>query len=114
MIRAEMIHSDWVIYLSPLIMGYTSGLMKMVQDKTIPLLHPYIELVNNECHHEKRYEHYPKIGLIYAKEQNTDEEDLQILKDLYKRFALNFKSELKLFASIDYPLNTLIDEINLN
>lgn len=112
-IRKKVIESDWVIFLSPLIMGFTSALLKKMQDKFIPLVHPYVELVNNECHHEKRYEDYPKLGLVYAREPQTDEEDLQIVSDIYKRFAINFKSELKVFRSIDEPIKKLIHEISI-
>jgi multimeric flavodoxin WrbA len=113
-IRRQAVHSDWVIFLSPLKLGFTSALLKKVQDKFIPLVHPYIELVNNECHHEKRYEKYPKIGLVYAPEADTDEEDLEIVSAIYGRFAINFKSEFGLFKSIEEPPETLIDEINMH
>ena len=111
-IRQEVVNSDWVIFLSPLIMGFTSALMKILQDKFVPLVHPYIELVNNECHHEKRYENYPKIGLVYSREADTDEEDLKIVSDIYSRFAINFKSEFGLFKSIEESPETLVDEIS--
>jgi multimeric flavodoxin WrbA len=113
-IRDKTIHSDWVIFLSPLIMGFTSALMKKVQDKMIPLLHPYIELVENECHHEKRYDKYPRVGLIYAREKDSDAEDIQIVHDIYQRFALNFKNELALFASIEDPLESITHEVHRN
>ncbi|MBN1340837.1 MAG: flavodoxin family protein [Bacteroidales bacterium] len=111
LIRNQIIHSDWVVFASPLIMGFTSALLKMVQDKLIPLLHPYIELVNNECHHMKRYDHYPMLGLIYSPEPESDKEDIQIVNNIYKRFALNFKSELIFSQSIDQPVNSLVHEI---
>ncbi len=111
-IRQAVVHSDWVIFMSPLIMGFTSALMKILQDKFVPLVHPYIELVNNECHHEKRYEHYPKIGLVYARESDTDAEDLEIVSDIYRRFAINFKSAFGLFRSIEEPPEAVIHEIN--
>ncbi len=114
LIRKEVIRSDWVLFLSPVIMGFTSALLKKVQDKFIPLVHPYIELVNNECHHEKRYEQYPKIGLIYAPDEQTDHEDLDIIHNIYRRFALNFKTEFKIFRSIEEPLETLTHEIVAN
>lgn len=113
-IRDKTIHSDWILFLSPLILGFTSALLKTVQDKMIPLLHPYIELVNNECHHEKRYEKYPHVGLIYACEKDSDAEDIEIVHDIYKRYALNFKNELALFASIEDPLESIAHEIHRN
>lgn len=113
-ILKEVVNSDWVIFMSPLLAGFTSALLKKMQDKFIPLVHPYIELVNNECHHEKRYAHYPRLGLVYAREKDTDEEDLDIVSTLYQRFALNFKTELKLFKSIEESTESIAHEINLH
>lgn len=110
-IRRTIIHSDLLIFASPLIMGFTSALLKIMQDKLIPLVHPYIELVNNECHHIKRYENYPKLGLIFSPEPDTDAEDIQIVTDIYKRLSINFKSELLFSKSIDTPAENLIHEI---
>lgn len=109
----RVINSDWVIFLSPIIMGFTSALLKKMQDKFIPLVHPYIELVNNECHHEKRYQKYPQLGLVYAREKETDDEDLMIIHDIYKRFAINFKSEFKIFQSIEEPIEKITHEISI-
>lgn len=113
-IRKEIINSDWVIFASPIILGFTSAILKKMQDKLVPLVHPYIELVNDECHHEKRYENYPKMGLLYTKDQNTDKEDLVIIEEIYHRLALNFKTELRLFKSIEEPNDLLIHEIIYN
>jgi multimeric flavodoxin WrbA len=110
-IRKQMIHSDFVLYASPIIMGYTSALMKMVQDKSIPLLHPYIELVNKECHHEGRYSQYPKIGLLFQQEPETTEADISLLKELFERYSINFKSELVFFEPIGLEIKTIVDEI---
>ena len=111
-IRRSMIRSEWVLFASPVILGYTSALMKIVQDKSIPLLHPYIEMVENECHHESRYERYPLIGLIYQPEPGAMPGDGELLQDFYRRYALNFKSELAVFHSTEQPINQLVDEIN--
>ncbi len=110
-IRREIIHADLLIFASPLIMGFTSALLKILQDKMIPLVLPYIELVNNECHHIKRYDHYPKLGLIYEPEPETESEDIQIVTDIYKRLAINLRSELMFSKSIEEPLENLIHEI---
>lgn len=112
LIRNSVIHADLVIFASPLIFGFTSALLKLVQDKLIPLLHPYIELVNNESHHQGRYEKYPKLALLYQPEPETDKEDIQIVKHIYERLALNFRSKLLFCYPIEEPATTLIHEIN--
>jgi len=90
-----VINSDLLIFASPLNAGFTSSLLKKITDRLIVLLHPYIEIRNKESHHKKRYGRYPEIGLIFEKEADTDDEDIEILRDIYGRFALNFHSRLK-------------------
>lgn len=93
-IRKDCIKADRLIFASPLIMGFTSAKLKHVQDKLIPLLHPYISIRQGECHHKKRYEAYPDIAVIYQAENDTDQEDIAILKKAYQRLALNFWADL--------------------
>lgn len=97
----SVINSDFVIFASPLIAGFTSSALKKITDRLIVLLHPYIKLKNGECHHKKRYDKYPDFGLILEKEKGTDNEDLDIVKDIYDRFALNFHSKRKYMKFID-------------
>jgi len=40
-VRRAAIHSDLVLWASPVIMGFYSALLKKVTDKFLPLLHPY-------------------------------------------------------------------------
>nr|WP_319401227.1 NAD(P)H-dependent oxidoreductase [uncultured Carboxylicivirga sp.] len=100
----SVINADFVIFTSPLMLGFTSSSLKKITDRLIVLLHPYVKLKNGECHHLKRYNKYPDFGLIIQPEQDTDEEDLSILKDIYDRFALNFHCERK-YLKIANPDN---------
>ncbi len=111
-ICARIIHSDFVLFVSPVIMGFTSALLKKLQDKMIPLLHPYIEIVEDECHHHKRYESYPALGLLIQREENTDDDDIKIISDIYKRLSLNFRSELKFTGIMNNNPEEAADEIN--
>jgi multimeric flavodoxin WrbA len=94
-IMKSVIQSDLLIFASPLMRGFTSSLLKRLQDRLIVLIHPYIELVQGECHHRKRYEKSPDMALVLQNESDTDEEDMEIITDIYKRLALNFHSKLK-------------------
>ncbi|MFW5707198.1 MAG: flavodoxin family protein [Bacteroidota bacterium] len=91
----EVIHSDLLIFASPIIAGFTSSTLKTLQDRLIVLLHPYIELIQGECHHRKRYDSYPDFALLLQKEPGTDEEDIEIITDIYKRLAINFHCRLQ-------------------
>lgn len=103
--------SDLVIHFSPMMMGFISSKLKTINDRTIPLVHPYIQIVNNECHHQKRYEKYPYLALI-VDPMGSDALDIQITKDLYTRLALNLKSELKLFSTTQKTKEDLINAIS--
>jgi len=94
-ILRSVINADLVIFSSPIIKGFTSSLLKKVCDRLIPLVHPYIELVENECHHLKRYDKYPDFALVALKEEDTDKEDEEIISDIFKRFALNIKTKVE-------------------
>lgn len=91
----SVIHSDLLLFASPLIAGFTTSALKKITDRLIVLLHPYILLKNGESHHKKRYDNYPALGLLLQKEEDTDEEDLIIIRDIYDRLAINFHSEIK-------------------
>lgn len=108
----ESINSDLVLFASPIIMGFTSALLKKTMDKMIPLVHPYIELVQKECHHKVRYDKYPRLGLLFEKTGQTDDEDIAITVSLFERLSLNFKSQLSLVWDTAKPVQEFIDEIN--
>ena len=93
-VRRAMIHSDLVLFSSPLKMGFVSALLKKTMDKMIPLIHPYFEVVQDEAHHRGRYEHYPLVGLLLDKGADGDDEDVAITTDIISRMALNMKSRL--------------------
>jgi multimeric flavodoxin WrbA len=103
--------SDLVLHYSPLLAGFVSSGLKTINDRTIPLVHPYMALVQGECHHRKRYEHYPALGLI-VDQTDADAQDLEITKDLYSRMALNLKTELKFFETSQKPMEEICHAIS--
>lgn len=105
------LNSDLVLHFSPLEMGFITSKLKNVNDRSIPLVHPYMTVVQGECHHIKRYEKYPSLGLIIDP-NDADDEDLQITKDLYTRMALNLKTELKIFTTNQKPMEELTNAIS--
>ncbi len=97
----SVINSDFVIFASPLMAGFTSSSLKKITDRLIIYLHPYVKLINGECHHKKRYDKYPEFGVIVEKEADTDDEDLSIVKEIYDRFAINFHSKKRYLKIIN-------------
>jgi len=104
-------NSNLVLHFSPLEMGFVSSLLKTVNDRCVPLVHPYMAMVSGECHHQKRYDKYPLFGLIYDP-ADADAEDIEITKDLYTRMTLNLKTEMKFFSSNQKPMEELTHEIS--
>jgi multimeric flavodoxin WrbA len=106
-----ILESDLMLFASPLSAGLPSWQIKAFQDRLIPLIHPYIELRQGECHHQKRYKHYPEIALLVEEEADTELADLKILEELYRRFSLNFHSNLKGIASLSQSNEEIYHEI---
>ena len=103
-ILKSILSSDLTLFISPIVMGFVSPLIKKINDKMIPLVHPYIELVHGECHHKKRYSHYPKLGLVLV-DQNIEElAGLELITDSYQRLALNLKSAI---AFVNYSAGSV-------
>jgi len=108
----EVIHSELIIFASPIIMGFTSALLKKANDKLIPLIHYKIELVENEYHHLARYPEYPYTSLLVSIEEDTDEEDLNIITEIYRRDAINFKTKFAFAKTTDDPIDEVVYEIS--
>lgn len=111
LVRREVIGADFVLFASPIIMGFTSALLKRAMDKMIPLVHPYITLVQGECHHVARYAHYPLLGLLTSRDAHVDTEDVDITTAIFERMALNFKSRLAFSKSLENGVEEVADEI---
>lgn len=113
-ILRSVINSELTIFLSPMVMGFVSKYIKKASDRMIPLVHPYIGVFNNECHHFKRYEHYPKFGLMLLKDSRIDQQDtdVDIITGIYKRMAINMRSSLKFSVVSNGDLEVLKNEIN--
>ena len=108
----EYINSDFALFASPIIMGFTSALLKKAHDKLIPLILPYFEIVHNECHHAPRYEKYPPLGLLLEKSKGADEEDIKIISDIYRRDAINLKASFCFTRLTSDPVEEVAGEIN--
>jgi multimeric flavodoxin WrbA len=99
-----VINADFMLWASPMKMGFPSAVLKKMMDKSIPLIHPYFTVEQGEAHHRPRYDHYPKLGLLLERENDTDAEDIRIVTDIFSRTALNMKSRLILSTSTDQPV----------
>lgn len=106
-----VINSDFTLWAAPLRMGFPSALLKMALDKSIPLVHPYFEVDRGEAHHRPRYNQYPRLGLLLEAEGDTDSTDIEIVSDILRRTAINFKSELEFSLTTETSVNEIADHI---
>jgi hypothetical protein len=99
------IQADLLLFASPMIMGFTSALLKRATDQMIPLIHPYFVMEGGEVHHLARYAKYPRFGLLLGAECDTDAEEIEITTAIWKRTARNLKSRL-VFAAVADRITT--------
>ena len=110
-IYPKMVQADLVVWASPLILGSVSALLKQVQDRFIPLAHPYIELVDGECHHRHRYPHNADLGVIVEPTPEDTDADIAITRQLFARFSRNTRTRLRLFAATTTPVEEAAREL---
>lgn len=89
---ADYVNSDTVILLMSTAAGFVHHKVKAFLDRTIPHYHPYIELVDGECHHVARYDRYPDMVFYFENEGLTSQEE-QVIEDYLYRTAFHFKSK---------------------
>jgi multimeric flavodoxin WrbA len=100
----KMARADLVVWSSPLVLGTISALTKKAQDRFIPLAHPYIELVDGECHHRHRYAKNADLGLIVEPAADDSEHDVALARRFFERFSRNTRTRLRLFATTSTPI----------
>ena len=113
-ITRQYIASDHVILASPLIMGFVSSLLKSAMDRNICLVHPHLEDVDGEVHHKKRYDNYPRISYLLEKEATTDDEDIEIATDIFRRQAVNVWTSLGFVHFTKTPVEEILHAIDVH
>ena len=95
-----------------IVTGFISSKLKILLDRLIPLLLPYFKILNNEFHHETRYEKLPVFGVILQKNANTKDIDLEIIEEYYKKVIVNFNTKLSFLYSTDINPEVVSNEIS--
>jgi hypothetical protein len=111
-VHRAAINADLLVFASPVIMGFPSALLKKTVDRIIPLVHPYVVIDQGELHHLARYDRYPPLALLLDKGVDGDDEDIEIISDIFQRTARNFKTRLAFTWVLDTPIKDVVDEIN--
>lgn len=88
----DYVNSDTVILLMDTAQGFINHQAKAFLDRTIPHYHPYIQIVDGECHHVARYKDYPDMVFHFEAEGLTNSEE-QVIEDYLYRTAYHFQSK---------------------
>ena len=91
-IAEQFIQNDLVILLTPITFGGFSSQLKRIMDHLIQNISPFFTTINGEIHHQKRYEHYPKLLVIgWADAPDTKAES--VFRHLVHRMSINMNAE---------------------
>lgn len=87
-IAAKIMHSDLIVYLTPVTFGGYSSALKRMVDHQIQNISPFFANIKGEVHHQKRYKRYPNLLTIgWMNESNPQAE--AIFRHLVQRNAIN-------------------------
>ena len=75
--------SDIVLLASPIIMGFVSSLLKRVNDRLLPIMHPFLKMTQDRMTHVHRYDRYPSIGLLLDHDPEFGEVSQAIIGKVY-------------------------------
>ena len=87
----KMVHSDLIIYITPIVFGGYSSILKKALDRQISRVLPYFTKIDGEVHHKKRYEKEQSllsIGIL----NTPDAEKEEVFKTLVARNSINMWS----------------------
>jgi len=87
----KMVHSDLIIYITPIVFGGYSSILKKALDRQISRVLPYFTKIEGEVHHKKRYEKDQSllsIGIL----DKLDAEKEEVFKTLVARNSINMWS----------------------
>jgi multimeric flavodoxin WrbA len=100
--------SDVAVFVSPVLVGFVSGLLKQVVERLLPLFHPHLTIQNNLFHHSHRYKKIPKLVLLLAKDRETTDVEVSIIKQVFEGMNLNLSS----IKIINESIHEIAYEIN--
>lgn len=83
-ILTEYLDSDIVLFASPVIMGFVSSLIKSVQERLLPTVHPFLCIKENRMQHIPRYDKYPFTALLLDQAEESDPISSEIIDKIFR------------------------------
>jgi multimeric flavodoxin WrbA len=87
-VARDLVQSDLAVWLTPITFGGYSSALKRQLDHCVPLVLPWMQVVDGETHHPGRYERFPKL-LAIGLAETPDPAEARIFERLVQRNVLN-------------------------
>jgi len=107
-----MVNSDFVLYASTIVMGFPNEPLKRAIERTIPLLLPYFKFVDGEIRHKPRYDWSPRMGVLWERSGDTDDEDIEIVNEIFEQVAQEWSSTLSVNELTSRPAEEVAHAIS--
>lgn len=111
-ILQTIMNSDLTIFISDVQVGFISSKLKKILDKTLPLIHPYCDILHGEVHHMARYDSFPELALVLIEGKEISDPVFDIIKSWYTRLSYNMMTNVKFVIKDDSFLGGLKNEIS--
>lgn len=84
-----IMQSDMIILFTPMTFGGYSSALKIIVDRFIPLVLPFLTQYHGDTHHAPRYLHYPRLVGIGI-QRYPSKTEVELFKTLVGRTAIDF------------------------
>jgi multimeric flavodoxin WrbA len=109
-INNSLLETDLVIMASPLIQGFPSVLMKIVQNRISRTLQDELSASKANRTNSSSIRHIPLMGVILQKEPDTTQQEILLNKLMQERIAANLMTLLSLFLTTETSLTDAVCE----
>ncbi len=106
-ILKKYLAADVVVLASPIVMGFTSSLLKCFSDRLLPLIHPFLYLKEDRMGHVPRYTHYPQTVLILGEQESGDADSLSVVKEVYQKSSRDLKNIFSTGDNVEEVVNEI-------
>lgn len=108
-ILKEFLSADIVVLASPIIMSFVSSLLKRVNDRLLPLGHPFLMLNEDRMVHVPRYSHYPKIALLLDSPEESSDTSSELIKKVYENSSRGLKAVWNTKQNVEDIINEIVN-----
>ncbi|MBR0599965.1 flavodoxin family protein [Sinanaerobacter chloroacetimidivorans] len=98
--------ADFILLASPVMMGFVSAALKTMNDRLLPLVHPFLKLEKDRMGHYQRYDRDFLTGLLLDNKDHLDGDDLEIIRKVYSRSAF-LKTMNQSIEEVAYEIDNL-------